>query len=106
MVSNALPQSLVDRINAELAQADAQVVAKLGPFAWTRGELQALFSAVANRENWKAAIDAEVVFADDRAKIGTFQAIEFFTGSRATMTVLGEGRYRVVAAGYYAAIGA
>jgi hypothetical protein len=69
--------------------------------------LHALFSAVQNAENWKNAIDAVVDLSDNRNRIGTFLAIEFFTGSRATMEQMRDGkRYRVTAAGYYATIGA
>lgn len=83
-----------------------QIVARNGSMSWTRDEVSAAFTAVQNKENWKARIDAVVTLADDRALLGMREAVIFFTGSIPTFDALGQNRYRVRAAGYYVAIGA
>jgi hypothetical protein len=97
----------MENLNQFTNAVNSEVVAKLGGFEYTRGELLELFGAVQNRENWKGPIDAFVDLRVDWARIGTFLAIEFFTGSRAVMEQMRDGvRYRVTADGYYATIGA
>ena len=94
-------------MNAAAISLDETVVAVSQRFQWTHGELSALFDAVKNRENWKMAIDATVRFDNDKDLIGTLEAISFFTGSTGSAVPVDRyGRYRVRAAGYYAAVGA
>src|SRR5262245_36809222 len=95
----------------EKAESLAQVVASVNGKAVTRGELEIAFNAVADKVNWKNPIDATVDL-DAYTKAIVAKAVEFFTGSKAKFarkggtTTGGIGRYRVTAAGYYAAIGA
>lgn len=101
-MTNPLPADLVAAMNA----MDSQIVAGKGSWTWTRAELNGLFSRVQPAENWKARIDAETVFVDDRERAGMIEAVIFFTGSVPTLQPLNGNRYRVRAAGYYATIGA
>lgn len=105
------------KTNLPMAEFDAQVVAGSGELAWTRANLQALFTKVidANRPvkagtipgvPWKERIDATLRIGDDWEKFGIIEAVIFFTGSVPKLTALGRNRYRVKAAGYYATIGA
>lgn len=97
-------------LNTQMAELDAKVVARNGSFEWTRAELSAYFSRVETKENWKLAIDADVVLESDRDLLGTREAVIFFTGSIPTFRALrsrgGRVTYNVTAAGYYVAIGA
>jgi hypothetical protein len=95
----------------EKAESEAQVVANVMGRIVTRGELSKAFDAVANKANWKLPINASVDL-DEFTKAMVAEAVVFFTGSKAKFkrltgtTTGGIGRYRVTAAGYYAAIGA
>lgn len=86
----------------------SQVVAKSGGYSFTHGELARYFESVQNRENWKYAIDADVVADSERALTGLREAVIFFTGSVPSFEKLQgvTNGYRVQAAGYYVAIGA
>ena len=90
----------------EMAESDAQVVARNGRFEWTRRELLDLFNRSADRGNWKNPINRVVTLANDRELLGLREAIVFFTGSVPTLTAIGTNRYRVRATGYYRTIGA
>lgn len=83
-----------------------QVVAALGTESFTYGELQFAFDCVAPAQDWKAPINAVATLQSERAKLGMHLAVEFFTGSRPTLEHLSGNAYRVVAAGYYATVGA
>jgi hypothetical protein len=93
-------------------ELDKQVCAIAGGYEYTRGELSILFDRVADPANWKNAIHKIAVFRSDRERIGTEQAIEFFTGAACKMELIytwstkGWSTYRVTAAGYYATCGA
>ena len=69
---------------------------------------QPLFDLVANRENWKYPVDAlvspSVVRALGATKSDLGRAVTFYTGSVPTISREGV-RWRVRAAGYYAAVG-
>jgi hypothetical protein len=76
----------------------------------TQGELSAAFDKVANKANWKNAINA-VVDVNDFEMAMIAKAVTFFTGSVAKFkprigAPLPKCRYRVTAAGYYKTIGA
>lgn len=105
MASNQINNSAIDSLNAEMAAFDEMVVAQVGSLAWTRRELDALFSR-AHGDNWKERIDRVVVLKNDRELLGMREAVVFFTGSVPTFEAMGRNRYRVRAAGYYATIGA
>lgn len=106
-MTSSLPADVLALVNAELAEANAQVVARNGSMVWTRGELLELFNRVANADNWKLAIDATVSLANDHELFGMYEAVVFFAGCHATIrTAGGRNRYRVTAVGYYTAVGA
>lgn len=79
----------------------------------TRDEVTALFNLVANKANWKNAIDATVALSFEDADL-LREVVIFFTGSVPTFEVIEptayrndrKSLYRVTAAGYYHAIGA
>jgi hypothetical protein len=73
---------------------------------YTRAELTEAFDLVANPENWKYPIDA--VVKDDPDLIRAIgRAVPFFTGSTIEVLRAGRGKLkRIVAAGYYSAVGA
>lgn len=93
-----------------------QVVAKILGRDVTQGELSAAFDKVAPKDHWKNRIDAQVVLSNDFDLLLIHNAVEFFTGSKATIEPVaiitsngrptGQTRYRVKAAGYFATIGA
>ena len=85
---------------------DALVIDRIDGRDVTRGEFSSAFDRVANPTHWKLGIDAVVDVADARDLEVVLRSVEFFTGSRATAGIVRPGRYRVTAAGYYAAIGA
>ena len=71
---------------------------------YTQEELEAAFRVVANPEHWKKAIRA--IVPATQAEV-TRRAVIHFTGSVPTLTPCPNGtQVEVVAAGYYAAIGA
>jgi hypothetical protein len=93
----------------EIAESNAQVVGQVQGQPVTRGELSLAFARVQNRTNWKLAVDATVTLATNREILVLREAVIFFTGSVPTFSVVisPDGlRYRVQAAGYYAAVGA
>jgi len=97
----------------ELAEyGPATVVAEVNGKPVTHGELNAAFSAVANKENWKMPINA-VVSLNSETMAVMREAVIFFTGSvpkfkaiGATTNKNGAGNYKVTAKGYYLTIGA
>ena len=66
-------------------------------------ELTPFFNAVCDKTNWKLPIKA-TIRREDLAQ--TIRAIEWFAGSRTTVTDLGSDQVCVEAPGYYADIGA
>jgi hypothetical protein len=93
------------------AELDGQAVAQVHGKDVTRADLSAAFNRVASKENWKMPIDAVVDIENDYAKELIERAVIFLTGSVPTFepiagATLPACRYRVKAAGYYAAIGA
>jgi hypothetical protein len=68
-----------------------------------QSELMAAFDLVADKGNWKLAIDKTVRWNIDRELIT--DAVVHFTGSVPGFTITGAW-LRVTAAGYYAAVGA
>lgn len=100
---------MTDKAARDVLAADAafsnQIVARNGSLSWTHAALSGLFDRVRPKDNWKMAIDATVTLGDDHELLGLRAAVEFFTGSVPTLDALGANRYRVRAAGYYAAIG-
>jgi len=88
-----------------------QIVAAVLGRRVTRGTLSKAFRRVEDRAHWKNPVNAVVDVANDYDRALLHEAIVFFTGSLPTFTVVPGGtlpgcRYRVTAAGYYAAIGA
>lgn len=81
------------------------VVAQVEGRDVTQGELSHAFDFVADRSNWKNPIDVVVVLSDRQVAL-VREAVVFFTGSVPTITKREDGAVRVVAAGYYAAVGA
>jgi hypothetical protein len=92
-------------------ELDSMVVARINGVEITRGDLLAAFNLVADPANWKNPIDALVPYEkcatlpgyDAPAVIRT--AVAFFAGCDATTMHLGAG-IRVIAVGYYVAVGA
>lgn len=106
-----MSQSLSKQVRELDRELDAMVVARILGHDVTRGELSAAFDRVANRDNWKDRIDVVVDVANDVELATIREAVVFFTGSVPTFEPRpGAGlpgcRYRVRAAGYYAAVGA
>lgn len=74
---------------------------------YSKAELEAAFAKVANSENWKMPIVAElpsITSAVEKAKIA--YAVEFFTGSKVTFGKTAGGKWLIKAPGYYLAVGA
>ncbi len=91
----------------ELELANAQVVAKLGEYQFTRGELSAYFEVVQDKTNWKLPICTRVALKTERDRCGTQAAVMFYTGAQAEIHRVGRtSLFRVDAVGYYIAIGA
>lgn len=90
-----------------IAAARAQVVGVIAGQPVTRGELTAYFNKVADPTNWKLEIDKVVELPTEFDRAMMFTAVLFFTGSAAELFHQhGEpGKYRVMAVGYYAAVG-
>lgn len=95
---------------ASPANDGLEIVERIGEFEFSRKELEQLFSRVSSEKNWKLPVDAVVTFTSVRERIGMHVAVRFFTGSVPTLEVMRLERhcsiYRVMAAGYYAAVGA
>jgi hypothetical protein len=92
------------------SESDAQIVGRVNGRPVTRGELSEAFDYVANRDNWKLPIDATVDLGPASMAM-VREAVIFFTGSVPSFTAVGPevdrcARFRVRAAGYYAAVGA
>lgn len=85
------------------AKKELEFEAKILDCGYSIGELRRAFHLVANQENWKYPIDAKVS-ANLQRVVGL--AITFMTGSDATFQDAGHGLIRVVAEGYYSAVGA
>jgi hypothetical protein len=97
----------------EMAEQRAWKVATVLGREVTWGELHDAFETVRPAEGWKDPIDAVVDVAGDFELLKLREAVIFFTGSVPTFAPkFGAGlkpptcRYRVTAAGYYAAVGA
>lgn len=67
--------------------------------------MHAAFTKVQNEKNWKLPIDKALALTDDEKSV-MYEAIIFYTGSVPDFVKLKDGRYRVQAVGYYAAVGA
>ena len=98
------------------AEADAQIVAIVGKNKYTRKQLRKAFDRVANRSNWKLAIDWSVSIRTHRERLAILEAVKFFAGCEASAEIvelipdharggsIAITRFRAV--GYYAAVGA
>lgn len=82
----------------------AQPVKLEGGRRVTVGDLRGAFDLVKPAGHWKGAINATLHEGSDLELI--VAAVEFFTGSKATATPVNGGMHRILAAGYYAAVGA
>ena len=71
-------------------------------FSFSEAEMNAAFSAVQNKENWKYPIEAEIEASEMAV---TAEAIIFYTGGAATFSTLAGGKLLVRAPGYYASVG-
>lgn len=72
----------------------------------TRGELKSHFEKVQNPEGWKLPINVVIDIVDLKDMELIRNAVIFFTGSVPKFYSIGLNKYRVKAAGYYAAMGA
>jgi len=80
-----------------------EMLKKMG-YKFNYAQLEAAFSAVANKENWKYAIDAEIEASEKEV---TREAVIHFAGCvPAFAEIAGTTKVRVTAVGYYAAVGA
>jgi hypothetical protein len=100
-------------LNETLGDLKSRVIASKGEWNLTFGELQDAFDKVANPENWKMPINVCVAIESDRDEAAIREAIRWFTASEPTITpekyipgTKRATRYRVLARGYYATIGA
>jgi hypothetical protein len=82
------------------------VAARSRGFDFPRSELSAALDRVKNKKNWKSRINRIVTFKSERERVAVEEAVVFFCGCVAEMYDMGDGRTRVVADGYYAAVGA
>lgn len=83
------------------------VVATINGKPVTQSEFKTAFDRVANKKNWKFAIDKKIEVANDFELNIIAQAVVFFTGSVPQICVTSKpGVYHVYADGYYACIGA
>ena len=74
---------------------------------YTQADLDAAFSLVAPKDNWKMPISATLPSITSIAKLKMIAfAITFFTGSTATFGKTAGGKILITAPGYYNAIGA
>jgi len=73
---------------------------------FTRTELKVMFDKVADKDNWKNPINSSTILRTDDEKELLLNAIEFYTGSKATIANILGTTYKVIADGYYSAIGA
>lgn len=89
-------------------------VAELGQHRFTLDELKDFFDFVAPQDNWKNPIDCvrDILLSTEKEKrflAGIHCAVIWYTGSVPEIRPNDErhnGRVRITAAGYYAAIGA
>lgn len=65
-------------------------------------EIEAAFNLVRHTADWKAPIDRVVQLADCHAERIMITAVEWFTGTEATLERLTGNDVRVIAAGYRA----
>ena len=72
----------------------------------TRFLLRQWFNVVCNEKNWKSRIYKTLSSISEHERHLTTMAIEFFTGSQAQWTDVGNGEWRVEANGYYECVGA
>ncbi len=88
------------------APAPAPAPAALPPWApvppYALDVMEAAFSAVQNKANWKFPISAEIL-ASDRDIVS--ESIGWYAGGGAQFEDIGNGRLRVTAPGYYNLIG-
>jgi len=94
-----------DRLKGEV-KIRAQLGAIGGGYEFTVGELRDAFEKVADRENWKMPVKAFASLRTDRERKRMREAVMFMTGSVPTITRTRGTIHKVVADGYYAAIGA
>lgn len=80
--------------------------AKVAAKEYTQDELRAAFDRVACTKNWKNRINRIVTIADAAERDLISKAIIHFTGSVPEFVEQPSGKVRVIADGYYAAIGA
>lgn len=121
MNKRAIERELNSMASAELRKIEresmARVVTTVMGKPTTRGELAAAFDKVKPAKHWKYPINAEVVIENDGEMAMISEAVVFFTGSvpefipvRVARPIKGNDPgamvYRVVAAGYFATIGA
>lgn len=98
-------------IEKVIAEAEAQVVAEVAGKPVSRGQLKEVFAKVCDPKNWKLPINAIVALAPAEVQMLAV-AIPFFAGCAAEIfpwpqaCVAGKKFYRVMAVGYYEAVGA
>lgn len=83
-----------DQIKTEIKTATANL------FDLEQNTLRKAFDRVANSNDWRAPIDAVVVVLDDAELEDIRDAVEFFTATQATITLVDGRTYRVQADGY------
>lgn len=88
-----------------------EIVARDAKFSFTRRELTEAFTLIQPKSHWKGPIDAEfhtgaMPTMSAREVAAVQHAVIFFTGSLPEIRHLGNFRFRVTAAGYFAEIGA
>lgn len=72
----------------------------------THDELERAFARVRPKPNWKGPIDVTISNPGPAGRKRIAEAISYYTASSAAFHKAGRGKIRVVAAGYYAAVGA
>ena len=92
-----------DAINEKHRQDELNLEAKLLDCGYTVGELRRAFFLVSPKPNWKDPIDAVV---DERYSAILKFAVPFMVGSTPVIIKIADGKIRVQARGYYAAVGA
>lgn len=108
-IKSITPVSEAD-IPKEIQTAQSEIVVTVGEYQFTREELETAFNQVAPKDQWKNPICAYAVFRSPRERIAMHAAVPFFTGSTPTLEFVGTAgdtsAYKVVADGYYKAVGA
>jgi len=95
---HSIAAQVAEHTDPMFAELDAQVVSDDG---YTRGDLRVAFDMVADKDDWKAPVDA-LIHPTYREVVR--EAVIFFTGSVPSF-VARDGRLRVHAAGYYEVCG-